>query len=154
MKKVLQHEEQTKQLGTTLGKLVSGGEVIQLIGDVGAGKTTFTKGLAVGLGITETVQSPTFTISRVYDARDGLRLAHYDFYRLADPGIMADELAESSSDPSTVICIEWGDIVSDVVGEDYLEIVITSPSETDREFEVVAHGKNSTDLLEKLEQAL
>lgn len=150
----MQHEDQTKQLGAILGELVSGGEVIQLIGDVGAGKTTFTKGLAAGLGISETVQSPTFTISRVYEARDDLRLAHYDFYRLSDPGIMADELAESSSDPSTVICIEWGDIVSDVVGDDFLEISISSPTETDREFEFVPHGQNGTDLLQKLEQKL
>lgn len=57
-----------KTLGAKIGVLVRGGEVIELIGDIGAGKTTFTKGFAAALGITEDIQSPTFTISRVYDA--------------------------------------------------------------------------------------
>lgn len=145
-------EDETKKVGEVIGRLLCGGEILQLVGDVGAGKTTFTKGLAKGLKVTETVQSPTFTISRVYDGRDNLRLAHYDFYRLSDPGIMADELSEASDDPSTVICIEWGEIVNDVIGDDFLEIQLMSPTETERELGFKAHGKNSTDLLRKLRQ--
>src|SRR5665647_571424 len=91
-------EQEMRTLGEKLGLLLKGGEVIELVGDVGAGKTTFVKGLAHGLAIDEDVQSPSFTISRVYDARDDLQLAHYDFYRLNDAGIMANELTETTQD--------------------------------------------------------
>ena len=139
-----------KAWASAIGSKLRGGEFIDLIGDIGAGKTTFTKGLATGLGITDTVQSPTFTISRIYDGRDGLRLAHYDFYRLADSGIMADELSETLGDEKTITVIEWGDVVSDVRPADHLRIVITSPSETARHVELSAHGERSKSLLEQL----
>jgi tRNA threonylcarbamoyladenosine biosynthesis protein TsaE len=106
--------EQTRRLGARIGASLKGGEVFELVGDVGAGKTTFTKGLAQGLGISDEVQSPSFTISRVYDGRDNLQLVHYDFYRLSDPGIMASEVAEMVQDPKTVTVIEWADIVEGV----------------------------------------
>lgn len=117
--------EHMEQLGESFGRLLRGGEVCELIGDVGAGKTTFTKGLARGLGVHETVQSPTFTISREYDGRDGLRLVHYDFYRLDDAGIMSDELRETLSDSRTVTVIEWADTVNAVVPAGRIAIYIT-----------------------------
>lgn len=132
-----------RELGARIGDLISGNEVIELIGDVGAGKTTLVKGLAAGLGINEDVQSPTFTISRVYDARDNIKLAHYDFYRLNEPGIMTMEIAESMSDPKTVVVIEWGDIIGEVLPEDRLTIQIQSPSEDTREVEIVSGGPTS-----------
>lgn len=143
-------ETEMKAFGAKLGALLRGGEIIELIGDVGAGKTTLTKGIAVGFGIDEDVQSPSFTISRVYDAHDGLQLAHYDFYRLNDAGIMAEELHETANDPQTVTIIEWAQIVAGVLPEDRLTVRITSPSETDRFVEFVAGGEKSKALLEKL----
>ena len=80
----IDNEARMKQLGEAIGRSVSGSEVLELVGDIGAGKTTLTKGIARALGIIEPVQSPTFTISRVYDSPKGLRLAHYDFYRLSE----------------------------------------------------------------------
>ena len=112
------------ELGEKLGALLGGGEVIELAGDIGAGKTTFTKGVARGMKITDDVQSPTFTISRNYDAPSGLRLAHYDFYRLRDAGIMKMELDEAMHDPGAVTVIEWSDIVTDVLPADALRITI------------------------------
>ena len=106
--------------------------MLELIGDVGAGKTTFVKGLAVGLGVDETVQSPSFTISQVYVARDDLRLAHYDFYRLQDPGIMANELQETVHDAQTVTVLEWADTVVDVLPEGHWRIVLNATSENVR----------------------
>jgi tRNA threonylcarbamoyladenosine biosynthesis protein TsaE len=150
VKKELTSVEAMKTWAAMAGSKLTGGEYIELIGDVGAGKTTFTKGLAVGLAIKDVIQSPTFTISRVYDGRDGLRLAHYDFYRLADPGIMADELSETLHDEKTVTVIEWGDIVSDVRPADYLRIAIESPSETVRLLTLSAHGERPNALLERL----
>lgn len=131
----LHNEAETKAFAETIGRNLKGGEVFELIGDVGAGKTTFTKGLALGLGIDDDVQSPSFTISRVYDARDGLQLVHYDFYRLEDPGIMADELREMVTDPTTVTVIEWADIVDGVLPEHRITLKFTAPTETTRRIE-------------------
>ncbi len=122
--------------GEKLGRSFVGGEVVELVGDVGAGKTTLTKGIGLGLGINEDIQSPSFTISRVYSARDGLELAHYDFYRLHDTGIMAHDLAESISDSRVVTVIEWAAIAENVLPAKRLQIRFTSPSETERLLEV------------------
>lgn len=150
MKITVNSEDKMKALGATLGGLLMGGECIQLIGDVGAGKTTFTKGIAQGLGIQETVQSPTFTISRVYESPKGLRLNHYDFYRLSDPGIMADELLESLAESDTSIVIEWGDIVGSVLPDDHLAIRIDSPSESSRTVTFEPAGVRSEKLIASL----
>ena len=125
-------ETELKRIGAILAASFKGGEVVQLIGDVGAGKTTFTKGLALGLSVKGDVQSPSFTISRVYDARDGLQLAHYDFYRLQDPGILTAELQEVVHDPTTITVIEWADIVEGVLQDTHVSISFTAPSETTR----------------------
>lgn len=146
----LQDESATKAFGVRLGALFTGGEVLELIGDVGAGKTTLTKGIAIGLGVHEDVQSPSFTISRVYDGRDRLQLSHYDFYRLGDAGIMADELRETIHDPRTVTVIEWAGIVDGVLPADRLTVAMTSPSETVRAVQLVAGGEKSSQLLRGL----
>lgn len=143
-------EQAMREFGEKLGALFTGGEVIELVGDVGAGKTTLTKGVAVGMGIDETVQSPTFTISRVYDAPSGLRLAHYDFYRLGDAGIMANELHEAAHDAQTVTIVEWAGVVDGVLPADRLHIHITSPAETTRRVAVDAYGPVSSALAERL----
>lgn len=118
------NENTMKELGRRLGQGFRGGEVLELVGDVGAGKTTLTKGIGEGMRLDDDVQSPSFTISRVYDARDGLQLHHYDFYRLNDAGVMRFELAESIADPSVVTVVEWADTVQDVLPEDHVRINI------------------------------
>ncbi len=138
-------ELETKQLGEKISKTLKGGEVFELVGDVGAGKTTFVKGLANGLGVKDDVQSPSFTISRVYAARDDLELFHYDFYRLTDPGIMADEVNETVHDPKVVTVIEWADIVEGVLPAERFTIRFESPTETSRKITI-------TDSLGKLLQ--
>lgn len=140
-------EKAMKLLGERIGRLLHGGEFIELVGDVGAGKTTLTKGLAVGLAIDEDVQSPSFTISRQYEARDGIRLAHYDFYRLSDAGIMAHELSEVTEDPLIVTVVEWAGAVQHVLPEDRLQIHLTSPSIIDRKVELTAYGSRYESLL-------
>jgi len=132
----VENEAATRDLGARVGERLRGGEVFELVGDVGAGKTTFVKGLAKGLGIDDEVQSPSFTISRVYSGRDDLRLVHYDFYRLTDPGIMANEVAEMVGDPQTVTVIEWAEIVEGVLPKQHYAISITAPSETTRRIEL------------------
>ena len=112
-------------LGAQIAAQLHGGQVIELIGDVGAGKTTLTKGIARGLGIAEAVQSPTFTISRRYQGKQWY-LAHYDFYRLDDAGIMQDELAETLADSDTITVIEWAGSVAGILPAEHITITITA----------------------------
>jgi len=128
----VKNEQETKELAEKLGKNLKGGEVFELVGDVGAGKTTFVKGLAKGFGVTDDVLSPTFTISRVYTARDDLELVHYDFYRLTDPGVMLNELSEMVHNNKVVTIIEWADIVEGVLPADHFTVTFESPTETSR----------------------
>lgn len=121
--------------GEEIGGQISGGIVLELIGDVGAGKTTFTKGLAKGLGISETVQSPTFTISRVYEGGK-LTLSHYDFYRLNDYGIMEMELAENLSNPKNVTVVEWAGDLAEILPKKHLKLVFESLNENQRKVKV------------------
>lgn len=123
--------EEMIEFGKEIGSNLEGGSVLELIGDVGAGKTTFTKGLALGLGVLETVQSPTFTISRVYEG-DNLTLSHYDFYRLNDYGIMKMELAENLSDPRNITVVEWAGELADILPEKHLKLIFESVSEDKR----------------------
>ncbi len=126
-------DQAMKALGAKIGVALKGGEIFELVGDVGAGKTTFVKGLAEGLKIDDDVQSPSFTISRIYEARDGLTLSHYDFYRLADAGIMKMEIAESLADPKNITVVEWGESVRDVLPDDKITVRIDYLPETGRE---------------------
>ncbi len=141
--------QQTQAFAETLGKMLRGGEIIELVSDVGGGKTTFVKGLAPGLGINDVVQSPTFTISRIYNARDGLELHHFDFYRLREAGIVAAELAESLTQPNAVVIIEWGDIVHTVLPHDRLTVNIESFGDTGRQL-TFRVSKNYDYLLETI----
>lgn len=141
-------EETMKAFGERLGASLRGGETIDLVGDIGSGKTTLSKGIAAGLGVSEPVQSPTFTISRLYEAHDGIVLAHYDFYRLSEPGIMSMELAESVSDERRVTVLEWSEIVEDILPDDHLTIKITPTSETERQLDLQSSGPDSRRLLD------
>ena len=123
--------EEMIEFGKEIGSNLEGGSVLELIGDVGAGKTTFTKGLALSLGVLETVQSPTFTISRVYEG-DNLTLSHYDFYRLNDYGIMKMELAENLSDPQNITVVEWAGELADILPKKHLKLIFESISEDKR----------------------
>ncbi len=125
--------DDTKALAAAIGRVVRGGDVFTFHSDLGGGKTTFVKGLAAGMGVTNTVQSPTFTISQIHKADRGLELHHFDFYRLNnDPGIVRAELAETLTQLNAVTCIEWGDVVHDVIPEAHIDVNITTPHEEDR----------------------
>ncbi len=143
-------EQEMRALGERLGALLEGGETIELVGDVGAGKTTLVRGVARGMGVDETVQSPSFTINRVYDASAERRLVHYDFYRLSEPGIMQDELHETMSDPKAVVVIEWADSVGQMLPVDRLTVTIRTTGESTRQLDFVTGGQRSAALLEGL----
>jgi len=126
----------TQAFAEVIGRALRGREVIEFISDIGGGKTTFVKGLARGLDITDTVQSPTFTISRVYSARDDLELHHFDFYRLNEAGIVADELAESLHQPNVIVAVEWGEIVHDVLPPERITVRLTNIGDTERKITI------------------
>ena len=107
--------------------------VIELVGDVGTGKTTITKGIAKALGVTDTVTSPSFTISKRYQGADDKILVHYDFYRLDDPGILAEDLAENLQDSQTITVIEWGESVANLLPKNHRKIMIAYNSDGTRE---------------------
>lgn len=115
----------TEALGEFVGARLKGGETIELSSDLGGGKTTFVRGVARGAGSSDHVASPTFTVSREYQAANGLRLYHFDFYRLHEPGVVAQELDEAARDPQAVVLVEWSDIVQDVLPGKRLKITIS-----------------------------
>ena len=110
-----------KSLGASL-RSAEKTKAIELIGDVGAGKTTFTRSLALGLGISEPITSPSFNISKRYPIDRSRELVHYDFYRLDDPGLMSFELAEVLQEPSAIIVIEWAGTVANLLPANRLKI--------------------------------
>ena len=132
---LIHSETEMLELGRKLAASLKAPEVLELIGDVGAGKTTFTRGLAQGLGVKATLSSPSFTISRLYQGEDCI-LAHYDFYRLEDPGIMSEDLAESIEDSKTITVIEWGQSIKNILPPDHRVIEIKYIDENTREVNV------------------
>lgn len=129
MDQLIDSDPAMQSFGYQLGRLLQGGEVIELVGDLGAGKTTLVRGIADGLEIDEDVQSPSFTVSRQYDGRGGLRLHHYDFYRLDDPGMVTGQLAESAQDNKVVTIIEWAESVDFALPKTRLVITLAHTSE-------------------------
>ena len=111
----------TEAFGVRLGKQLRGGEVVELVGDIGSGKTTLARGLARGLDSTDHVSSPTFVVSKVYRGR--LTLHHLDLYRLSEPGLIAHQLAEIiKGDSNAVVVVEWAGVADGVLPEERIVI--------------------------------
>ena len=125
--------ESTEQLGHDIGTRLRGGEVIELVSDLGGGKTTFVRGLAAGAGSHDAVSSPSFTVSQVYQT-DDLSVHHYDFYRLPDAGLIQQELTEVLENDKAVVVVEWAEVVADVLPSERIKIVISAPSQNERTF--------------------
>lgn len=123
--------EQTRAIGAAIATLARAGDLLLLAGDMGAGKTAFTQGFARGLGVTDQVVSPTFTLARQYDGTV-LRLNHLDVYRLDHMQEAIDlGLSELIDDDSGVTVIEWGDVVIPALPPDFLEIRLAYGFEDD-----------------------
>ena len=119
--------EETKEIGKELARLLNSGDIVALNGDLGAGKTAFTQGLAVGLGITEYVTSPTFTIMNIYESK--LPLYHYDVYRISEPEEM-DAIGFNEYLFGEGVCvIEWSDIIQEILPERIIDIRIYKTEE-------------------------
>lgn len=115
--------EDTFEFGRKLGSEAREGQIYTLIGDLGVGKTVFTQGFAKGLGITEYVNSPTFTILQVYE-EGRLPLYHFDVYRIADVSDMDEIGFEEYVYGDGVSLIEWANLIEDILPDEYLEVEI------------------------------
>lgn len=115
--------EETFQLGEKLGKSAVPGQIICLNGDLGVGKTVFTQGFAKGLGIDESVNSPTFTIIQVYD-EGRLPLYHFDVYRIGDPEEMYEIGYEDYFFGEGVCLIEWSKLIEELIPENAAAVLI------------------------------
>lgn len=125
--------KETEEFGRRLGAQLHGGEVIELVGDMGAGKTTLVRGLVSGLGSNDHVSSPTFTVCNTYDGK--FTIHHCDFYRLHDDVLIEKELAELIAEDSVVV-LEWADEVVRVLPEVHVKIAITTNGEDGRNFAI------------------
>lgn len=115
--------QETFEFGKKIGERAKAGDVYSLIGDLGVGKTVFTQGVASGLGIKESVNSPTFTILQVYD--EGRQpFYHFDVYRIGDIEEM-DEIGYDEYFYGDGVClIEWADLIEEILPEEYIRITI------------------------------
>lgn len=116
-------EEETYNIGKDIGSKAKPGEVYTLIGDLGVGKTVFTKGFGAGLDIEEPINSPTFTIIQVYD-EGRLPLYHFDVYRIGDPEEMDEIGFDEYVYGDGVSLIEWANLIEDIIPKAHTEILI------------------------------
>jgi tRNA threonylcarbamoyladenosine biosynthesis protein TsaE len=146
--------EETGRLGRLLAQLLHGGEVIALSGELGSGKTTFTQGLARGLGIRAAVTSPTFVLMNRYQAPDGRVLQHADCYRLTNaPLEMWDIGLTDLYEGDDIVVIEWADRIPSLLPEHRLEIAFAYLDESRRRLHFVAQGERPAALLAALDPA-
>ncbi|MCC6790174.1 MAG: tRNA (adenosine(37)-N6)-threonylcarbamoyltransferase complex ATPase subunit type 1 TsaE [Thermomicrobiales bacterium] len=144
---VTQSPEETRKLGERVGCVLADGAVLLLNGDLGAGKTTLTQGIAAGFGVREAVQSPTFTLVAEHEGAGGRRLHHLDLYRLQDESDLESFGYEQYIDPvDGISIIEWPERAGSWLPESFLliDIAIAGPSE--RRLRLEAHGGFSREL--------
>lgn len=148
---VTRSPEETQELGRRIGELARAGDVFLLTGNLGAGKTCFTQGLATGLGIKEYVMSPTFVIVR--ELRGRLPLYHIDLYRLERVEETADLGLDDYFYGSGVCVVEWADRAMSLLPEEHLLIDISYVSDTERRFRMTPRGKRYTEMISQLQHS-
>jgi len=143
--------EETLRIGERLGKLLGVGSIICLSGELGAGKTAFTKGIAKGLGVEDYVTSPTYTIINEYQGK--IPLYHFDVYRLNDVEEMYELGYEEYFFGDGVVVLEWADMVKEIIPEERLWITILNVrGENSRDIIMEATGEVYDNILKGMEQ--
>lgn len=134
--------EETRIVGASLAPMLLPGDVVSLSGDLGAGKTVFVQGLASALGVTDRVTSPTFTIVHEYEGR--FRIVHLDVYRLNSFQEVLDLGFEELLDPEAILLVEWGEAVSPLLPDRYLDVFLhataTAAGDNERDLMFRPHG--------------
>ena len=141
-------ESETLALGKRLGEAAEPGDVYLLDGDLGVGKTVLAKGIALGLGITEPVTSPTFTIVHEYEGR--LPLYHFDVYRIGDPEEMYDIGFEEYLDGKGVCLIEWPTLVEELLPETAVPIRIEKELDKDVDYRKITIFSGKSEWIKEL----
>ena len=135
---VSRSEADTEAAGAALAREVSPGTVVLLCGDLGAGKTVFSRGFARGLGVTEPVSSPTYTIVQEYELGSGSRLYHMDLYRIGDEhaalGFGVDEFL---NEPGAISLVEWPERIAGLLPDDAVRVELKHRSPEERENRIV-----------------
>lgn len=139
--------EETQNIAASLARILSAGDLLTLEGELGTGKTAFTKGLAKGLGVTRNVNSPTFTIVKEYNGR--IPLYHMDVYRLEDSDEDIGFAEYFNGDGISVV--EWAQFIEEYLPEERLEIVINYIDEHTRRLEFKAAGDRYINILEEID---
>ena len=142
--------EATQALGASLAPLVRPADVVLLTGDLGAGKTQLTKGLAAGLGVPEPITSPTFNILLVHEGR--LPLYHFDLYRLERGEDLEDLDYFGTLEADGVAVVEWGDRFSEALPRDGLVLALHIEGDEERRIELHALGDRGRELVAQLAQ--
>ena len=153
MKMLSDSPDRTIATGQALGKLLKPGSVVCLKGDLGTGKTHFAKGVALGMGISEHVTSPTFTIINEYQGR--LPLYHVDAYRLEEEEEAYELGLEEYLYGTGVTLIEWPERIQSLLPDEYLRIIIKQAADgffSKRELEFLPRGQDYAQLVEELKQ--
>jgi tRNA threonylcarbamoyladenosine biosynthesis protein TsaE len=145
-------EAQTESIGHALGLAVQPGDVLALVGDLGAGKTCLTRGIARGLGIDEPVTSPTFILVAVYASPRGCPLYHADCYRLGNADVEAQDIGLDEIMSDNGVCvIEWADRIQRLLPPDHLLITMTATDDTERQLHFHPTGPRAVELLQGLQ---
>jgi tRNA threonylcarbamoyladenosine biosynthesis protein TsaE len=150
---ISRNPEQSRRVGMRLGALLRPGDVICLIGDLGAGKTTFVQGVAAGWGSLDPVSSPTFVLVNMYRRTDQERLYHLDAYRLSGPAEAIDlDLDDMLANGS--LLIEWADRIEAALPTDRLRISLQWIDESQRDMFFTAEGDRYQNLLDEFRAAV
>lgn len=127
--------EKSIHLGEEVGKRLRGGDIIAYCGDLGAGKTTFTRGICIGMGLGDDVTSPTFTLVNEYRKADTkLDLIHFDMYRITTPEDIETTGFYDYMDEDTVLAVEWSENIAEELPEGCIIIRINRLGDNEREF--------------------
>lgn len=136
---IINNLKETKELASKFAKILKGGELVLLNGDLGAGKTTFVQYILKSLGVKDDVTSPTFTIMKEYKTKR-FNIYHFDMYRLSSGADAIDFGLEEyifSKDANALVFIEWSENIKDILNGKYIEINISLVEDGKRKFEII-----------------
>lgn len=147
---ILHGLEETKEFGIKLGKLLNSGDILCLNGDLGAGKTTLTKSIGLGLGVTDYITSPTFALINEYEGR--VRVYHFDVYRLENVEDLYDLGFDEYFYGSGVSIIEWAERIEKLLPRERIVLDIKNGKDIDtRIINIMGYGNRYIETLKELE---
>ena len=142
---ITRNESETIALGKRLGELLPKGSIVALKGDLAGGKTTFTKGIGEALDVRQVINSPTFTILKIYNGR--LPLYHIDAYRLENNDY---DLGISEYEEEGIMVVEWPEYYANYLPSEYLEVKFEYIDDNTREITFIPHGERYEDIVKEM----